>query len=103
MFTPAISLIDESEPQPLLRLPHDSQTHPKSELQQQLQVNLQNEIASVTNQIEQPELREIAQDILGSSFDSSIGWRESKIISVSWTLSSSAFLYWKSSNSRLIR
>ena len=64
MFTPAISLIDESEPQPLLRLPDDPQMHPQSELQQQLRVNLQNEIASVTNQIEQPELREIAQDIL---------------------------------------
>jgi len=64
MFTPAISLIDEPEPQPLLRLPDDPQTHSQSELQQQLQVNLQNEITSVTNQIEQPELREIAQDIL---------------------------------------
>jgi hypothetical protein len=64
MFTPAISLIDEPEPQPLLRLPDDPQTHQQSELQQQLQVNLQNEIASVANLIEQPELREIAQNIL---------------------------------------
>src|SRR5258705_1085845 len=64
MFTPAISLIDESEPLPLLPLPADPHTHSQSELQQQLQVNLQNEITSVTNQIERPELREIAQDIL---------------------------------------
>src|SRR5258705_3336447 len=64
MFTPAISLIDESEPQPLLRLPDDPQMHPQSELQQQLQVNLQNEITSLTSQFEQPDLRESAKDIL---------------------------------------
>jgi hypothetical protein len=53
----------EAELQQVL-LRHKVQEDPKSEVQRELHANLQNEIASVVKQIDEPELREIAQYIL---------------------------------------
>jgi len=47
-----------------LLLRHEVQEDPKSEVQRELHANLQNVIASVVEQIDDPELREISQDIL---------------------------------------
>jgi len=46
-----------------LLLRHEVQEDPKSEVQRELHANLQNVIASVVEQIDDPELREISQDI----------------------------------------
>ena len=78
MSTPIRFITNEPEPQPFLvcdevqaeaelqrlLLRHEVQEDPKSEVQRELHANLQNEIASVVKQIDDPELREIAQDIL---------------------------------------
>lgn len=64
MATATCPITNEPELQPLL-LSDAVQSDPKTEVQLQLQANLQNEIASAIKQIEQPELREIAQNILG--------------------------------------
>lgn len=78
MRTPIHSVINEPEPQPssvcddvlpeteleqvLLR--NEVQEDPKSKVHRELHTNLQNEIASVVKEIEDPELCEIAQAIL---------------------------------------
>src|SRR6266498_376497 len=54
----------EAEPQQVL-LSHEVQEDPKSEVQRELHANLENEIASVVKQINDPELREITRHILG--------------------------------------
>jgi hypothetical protein len=64
MSTSLAYVIPEPEPQLPLRcdqLPADSQT----QAQRELQVNLQNEIDLVVRQIQDPELRQISQAILG--------------------------------------
>jgi hypothetical protein len=59
----ASQVLTEAELQQVL-LRHEVQEDPKSEVQRELHTNLRNEIASVVKQIDDPELREIAQDIL---------------------------------------
>ena len=62
-----VSVCDEVQAQTKLQhvlLRHEVPKDPKSEGQRELHANLQNEIASVVKQIDEPELREMAQYIL---------------------------------------
>jgi hypothetical protein len=63
MSTSLATLVQEPEPQ-LPLLCHEVPTDPKIEVQRALHANLQSEIYSVTNRIEDPQLREISQTIL---------------------------------------
>ena len=64
MSTSLAYITQEPEPQ-LPLLGNEFLVDPPSQLQQQVQANLQHEIESVTSQIENPELQEISQTILG--------------------------------------
>ncbi len=64
MSTSLAYITPEIEPQ-LPLLTDELAVDPKSEVQQQVQANLQQEVESVTSQIANPELREISQTILG--------------------------------------
>jgi hypothetical protein len=63
MSTSLAYITQETEPQ-LPLLSDAVQADPQSQLQQQVQANLQREIETVTSQITDPELREISQTIL---------------------------------------
>src|ERR1044071_2152416 len=63
MATSLAYVIQESEPQlPLLR--DEIEIDPQSQLQREVQANLQHEVNLVTKKITDPELREISQTIL---------------------------------------
>jgi len=63
MTTPTLSTIPEMELQPVL-LRDSDQTDQRSEEQHELQLSLQKEISSALSQIDDPELKAIAENVL---------------------------------------